>query len=162
MRLASISATAHARACSRMRSASSSRRSCVSFLESSRPTMRRRGIQHDCGGDHRTKQRAASNFVDATDAHPSLLTRQPFISRRAEPPHRARFYHTHRGGFHLQRIQSAVKITAAFRGAASREKTLVTCQGTKIHSSLFASAVFPGRSRSTRLMRADFPVSPRR
>src|SRR6266581_3644264 len=40
MRCASTSATAHARACSRMRGASSARRSAVSFFESSMPAMR--------------------------------------------------------------------------------------------------------------------------
>src|SRR5947208_7903167 len=45
MRLASASGTAHARAWSRMRGASSTRRSGVSFLESSKPTMRRLGLR---------------------------------------------------------------------------------------------------------------------
>src|SRR5271168_5168760 len=45
MRCASTSATAQARACSRMRGANSARRSGVSFLESSRPTMRRLGLR---------------------------------------------------------------------------------------------------------------------
>lgn len=44
IRLASISATAQASACSRMRWASSVRRSGVNFFESSRPTIRRLGF----------------------------------------------------------------------------------------------------------------------
>src|SRR5579864_7281480 len=45
MRLASTWATHQAKACSRMRSAKTSRRWAVSFLESSSPTMRRRGLR---------------------------------------------------------------------------------------------------------------------
>src|SRR6266567_2778324 len=45
MRCASTSAMPQARACSRMRGASSARRSEVSFFESSRPTMRRLGLR---------------------------------------------------------------------------------------------------------------------
>src|ERR1700735_3572176 len=45
MRLASISATAHASACSRIRAASSWRRSACNFFESSRPTIRRFGFR---------------------------------------------------------------------------------------------------------------------
>src|SRR6266849_3495024 len=45
MRWASTSATPQARACSQMRRASTARRSGVSFLESSRPTMRRLGFK---------------------------------------------------------------------------------------------------------------------
>src|SRR6202048_1297146 len=45
MRCASISATDHASACSRMRGASSPRRSATSFLESSKPTIRRFGFR---------------------------------------------------------------------------------------------------------------------
>src|SRR5208337_2787295 len=45
MRWASTSATAQAMACSRIRSASSTRRSAVSFLESSRPTILRFGLR---------------------------------------------------------------------------------------------------------------------
>src|SRR6266567_6567536 len=45
MRWASTSAMAQARACSRMRGASSARRTEVSFFESSRPTMRRLGLR---------------------------------------------------------------------------------------------------------------------
>ena len=87
MRCASISATAQATACSRMRSASSVRRSAVKFLRVVQPDDSALGIEDDRGGDNRTKQRAAPGFIETRDARPAELARRSLETGRAESAH---------------------------------------------------------------------------
>jgi hypothetical protein len=49
------------------------------------------GIENNCGGNHRTEQRAAARFVQAGDARPTELTRGAFESRAAQAGHSPRF-----------------------------------------------------------------------
>ena len=84
MRWASISATAQAMACSRMRSASSVRRSAVQFLGIVQADDPAFGIENHGGGDNGAKQRAAPGFIEARNAGPAELSRRSLETGRAE------------------------------------------------------------------------------
>ena len=77
---ASAAATAQATARSRMRSARISRRSASSSLlgiaQTADGTVRR---ENDGGGEDRTEERAAADFVDAGDALETLGAGFPFV-----------------------------------------------------------------------------------
>ena len=74
-----------------MRLASSRRRSCGSFLESSKADNAALGIENDCAGDYRTEQRSTARFVESSDAKPATLPRLALVSSTAQPAHRAEF-----------------------------------------------------------------------
>ena len=86
MRCASISATAQANACWRMRgeAASGVRAPLLGIIQ---PNDSPLGIENDRGGYYRTKQRAAAGFVQAGDARPTELTRGSFETGRAKSRH---------------------------------------------------------------------------
>ena len=95
MRAASTSATAQAKACSRIRGANSSRRSEGSFLESSNPTMRRRGFKITAAattGPKREPRPASSN--PAIRSHPRWRASRSYREEQSRPPIGRRFYHT--------------------------------------------------------------------
>ena len=48
-------------------------------------------VENDRGGHHGTEQRAATGFVESSDAHPATLSRVALVPCRAEPSHRRGF-----------------------------------------------------------------------
>src|SRR5580704_9515685 len=95
MRAASTSATAQAKACSRILGANSSRRSKGSFLESSNPTMRRRGFKITAAattGPKREPRPASSN--PAIRSHPRWRASRSYREEQSRPPIGRGFYHT--------------------------------------------------------------------
>src|SRR5271156_1232479 len=93
MRAASTSATAQAKACSRMRGANSNRRSTGSFLESSNPTMRRGGFKTPAAATTgRKSDPPPASPTPAIRSHPRCRASRSYREEQSRPPIGRRFY----------------------------------------------------------------------